>query len=122
VTFLVPCLAYSSVLKTEATSSETSVDFQQPLWHAIHNHRCANLRLYVTLLDCIILTCFVTSSDCEAVQYDLVVAVPELRRLVPGFPPQQPGFSPSSRHVGFVVDKMALGQVSSEYFGFLCQF
>jgi hypothetical protein len=26
-----------------------------------------------------------------------------------------------SRHVGFVVDKVALGQVSSEYFGFPCQ-
>jgi hypothetical protein len=25
------------------------------------------------------------------------------------------------RHVGFVVDKVALGQVSSEYFGFPCQ-
>jgi hypothetical protein len=24
-------------------------------------------------------------------------------------------------HVGFVVDKVALGQVFSEYFGFLCQ-
>jgi hypothetical protein len=27
-----------------------------------------------------------------------------------------------SSHVGFVVDKVALGQVSSEYFGFPCQF
>jgi hypothetical protein len=25
------------------------------------------------------------------------------------------------QHVGFVVDKEALGQVFSEYFGFLCQ-
>jgi hypothetical protein len=25
------------------------------------------------------------------------------------------------QHVGFVVDKAALGQVFSEYFGFLCQ-
>jgi hypothetical protein len=31
---------------------------------------------------------------------------------------------PGSRsgHVGFVVDKVALGQVFSEYFGFTCQF
>jgi hypothetical protein len=27
-----------------------------------------------------------------------------------------------SGHEGFVVDKMALGQVFSEYFGFPCQF
>jgi hypothetical protein len=26
-----------------------------------------------------------------------------------------------SSHVGFVMDKVALGQVSSEYFGFPCQ-
>jgi hypothetical protein len=26
-----------------------------------------------------------------------------------------------SRHVGFMVDKVALGQVFSEYFGFPCQ-
>jgi hypothetical protein len=26
-----------------------------------------------------------------------------------------------AEHVGFVVDKAALGQVFSEYFGFLCQ-
>jgi hypothetical protein len=28
---------------------------------------------------------------------------------------------PGSGHVGFVVDKVALGQVFSEYFGFPCQ-
>jgi hypothetical protein len=30
-------------------------------------------------------------------------------------------FKPGSRHVGFVVDKVALGQVFSEYFVFPCQ-
>ena len=39
------------------------------------------------------------------------VAVPWLRRLVAGLPPQRPGFDPGSVHVGFVVDKVALGQV-----------
>jgi hypothetical protein len=29
-----------------------------------------------------------------------------------------PGFEPGSGHLGFVVDKVALGQVFSEYFGF----
>jgi hypothetical protein len=37
-----------------------------------------------------------------------------------GFPPWQPGFA-YGQHVGFVVDKAALGRVFSEYFGFLCQ-
>jgi hypothetical protein len=32
------------------------------------------------------------------------------------------GFDPRSDHVGFVVDKVALGKVFSEYFGFPCQF
>jgi hypothetical protein len=44
--------------------------------------------------------------------------VPYLRRLVTGFPPRRPGFEPSSGQVGFVVDKVVLGQVFSEYFGF----
>jgi hypothetical protein len=45
-----------------------------------------------------------------------------LRRLVAGFPPRRLGFGPRSSQVGFVVDKVALGQVFSEYFGFPCQF
>jgi hypothetical protein len=39
-----------------------------------------------------------------------------------GFPPWRPGFEPRSGYVGFVVDKVALGQVFSEYFGFPFQF
>jgi hypothetical protein len=38
-------------------------------------------------------------------------AVPWLRRLAAGLPPRRPGFDPGSVHVGFVVDKVALGQV-----------
>jgi hypothetical protein len=48
-------------------------------------------------------------------------AMPWLKRLVAGFPPRKPGFDPRSGHVGFVVDKVALGQIFSEYFGFPCQ-
>jgi hypothetical protein len=44
--------------------------------------------------------------------------VPVLKRLVSGFPPRRPGFEPGSSHVGFVVDKVVLGQVFSEYFSF----
>jgi hypothetical protein len=39
-----------------------------------------------------------------------------------GFQLRRPGFDPKSVHVGFVVDKVAMGQVFSEYFGFSCQF
>jgi hypothetical protein len=39
-----------------------------------------------------------------------VQAVPWLRRLVAGLPPRRPGFDPGV-HVGFVLDKVALGQV-----------
>jgi hypothetical protein len=48
------------------------------------------------------------------------MAVPWIKRLITGFPPRRPGFA-SGQHVGFVVDKAALGQVSSEYFDFPCQ-
>jgi hypothetical protein len=41
--------------------------------------------------------------------------------LVAGFPPRRPGFDPGSGKVGFVVDKVAMGQVFSKYFGFPCQ-
>ena len=41
-----------------------------------------------------------------------ITVVPSLRWLVAGLSPRGPGFNPKSVHVGFVVDKMALGQVS----------
>jgi hypothetical protein len=37
-------------------------------------------------------------------------AVPWLRRLAAGLPPRRPGFDPGLVHVGFVVDKVALGE------------
>jgi hypothetical protein len=46
------------------------------------------------------------------------LAVPWLKQLVTGFPPWRPRFEPRS---GYVVDKVALGQVFSNYFGFPCQ-
>jgi hypothetical protein len=45
-----------------------------------------------------------------------------LRLLVAGFPPRISGSDPMSSNMKFVVDKVTLGQVSSEYFGFPCQF
>jgi hypothetical protein len=41
-------------------------------------------------------------------------------RLVPSFPTLGPQFELGLRHVGYVLDRAALGQVSSEYFGFPC--
>jgi hypothetical protein len=40
-------------------------------------------------------------------------AAPWLRQLVAGLSPWRPRFAPGSVHVGFVVDKMAFGQVFS---------
>jgi hypothetical protein len=57
----------------------------------------------------------------DPISYILKKAVPQLKRLVAGFPPRRPGFDPRSGYVGFVVDKVALGQVFSEYIGFPCQ-
>jgi hypothetical protein len=46
-------------------------------------------------------------------------AVPWLRLLVAGLSPWRPGFDPRSVDVGFVVDKVAMGQgFSPEYLGF----
>jgi hypothetical protein len=47
-------------------------------------------------------------------------AVPQLRRLVSVFPPKRPEFEPGARHLRSVADRAALGQVSTEYFGFPC--
>jgi hypothetical protein len=47
------------------------------------------------------------------------MTAPSFRRLVAGFPQCRPEFDPESDHVEFVVDKVAIRQVFSEYFGFL---
>jgi hypothetical protein len=44
--------------------------------------------------------------------------MPQVRRLAAGLPPRRPELEPGSGHVGFVVDKEALGQVFSDYFRF----
>jgi hypothetical protein len=48
----------------------------------------------------------------------IISAVPWPRLLAACLPPRRPGFDPGSVHVGFVVDKVALGQVFSEHFSF----
>jgi hypothetical protein len=49
----------------------------------------------------------------ESCVYNTWRAVPRLRWLVAGLSPRRSGFAPGSIHVGFVVDKVALGQVFS---------
>jgi hypothetical protein len=44
---------------------------------------------------------------------NLMKAVPLLRMEVARLPPRRPGFSPSTVHMAFAVDKVILGQVSS---------
>jgi hypothetical protein len=46
------------------------------------------------------------------------MAVPWLKRLVAGLSPRRSGFAHGSINVGYVVEKVALGQVISEIFGF----
>jgi hypothetical protein len=56
----------------------------------------------------------------SALSFYLLVLLNLLKRIYAGFPPRRPGFA-SGQHVGIVVDKEALEQVFSEYFGFPCQ-
>jgi hypothetical protein len=58
-----------------------------------------------------------TNLNCDSIK-----AVPWFRRLGAGFPPRRPGLELRSGHVVFVVDKVALRQVFSEYYRFPCQF
>jgi hypothetical protein len=50
------------------------------------------------------------SSCCLDLSRPTLPAVPWLRRLVAVLSPRWPGFAPGLIHVGFVVDKVALGQ------------
>jgi hypothetical protein len=53
--------------------------------------------------------------------YTFEVIKVKVHRPCRSFPQRRPGFEPRSGHVGFV-DKVALGQNFSEYFGSPCQF
>jgi hypothetical protein len=57
-----------------------------------------------------------TTSICrveEKLKQDVTTSVPYLKRLVAGFPPRRPGFEHRSSRVGFVVVRVALGQIFS---------
>jgi hypothetical protein len=50
-----------------------------------------------------------------------IKAMPQLWQLVAGFPQLWPGYDPRSDHVGSIVNRVALGQVLSEYLGLPCR-
>jgi hypothetical protein len=69
----------------------------------------------------------VVTSETRQFQYVLVTPILVLgqtaqmrqpERYTASFPPRRTG----SRHVGFVVDEVTLGQIFSEYLGFHCKF
>jgi hypothetical protein len=64
----------------------------------------------------------VSTHDSYLVLYLVLKVALYLRRLVAGFLPRRPGFEFRSGFVRFVVNKVALGKVSSEHFGFPYQF
>jgi hypothetical protein len=45
-----------------------------------------------------------------------------MTQVVPGLSSKRPEFAPRSVHVGFMVDKVALGQVFLQFFVFPCQY
>jgi hypothetical protein len=60
-----------------------------------------------------------TTSTFSAARFKISdIQVQLAAQLIAGFPPRWPGFEPGSAYMRFVVDKVALGQVFSEYFGF----
>jgi hypothetical protein len=77
--------------------------------------------LFINLLSSILTTCpnhcnlllLMSATISGYIKYKKinVKAVPWLRRLVAGLPPRRTGFDPGPVHVGFVVIKVALGQV-----------
>jgi hypothetical protein len=54
----------------------------------------------------------------HSLRHDMSYGRAIAQRLVAGFPTRRPGFELRSAQGGFVVDKVTLGQVFSEYFSF----
>jgi hypothetical protein len=70
--------------------------------------RCNKLRRVITSLETTAQRMSLWSSQATV---KVTKAGPWLRRFVASLPPRRPGFDPGLVHVGFVVDKVALGQV-----------
>jgi hypothetical protein len=66
-----------------------------------------------------------TNNNRMSEPFEMVFDIRSAWKLVqssrPRYPLRRLGFEAGCGHEGFVVDKVALAQVSSEYLGFLCQ-
>jgi hypothetical protein len=83
-------------------------------WHILPFYFCRQSNFAVWISG-IISSCsnfFSSLSSMYSLHSVLLEAVPWLKRLVAGLSPRRPGFAPGSIHVGFVVDKVALGRFS----------
>jgi hypothetical protein len=120
---LVAFLVYSSILKMEVVrSSETSIDFcratQCPIPGDSNLHQDILCGTNQNVLEWIIVFVFYPHGwyARDSVLRGRAMAEAVSRWLLTA----AAGFNPGSGQVGFVVDKVAPGQVFSEYFGFPC--
>jgi hypothetical protein len=77
----------------------------------VHFTEVLNLQLYYVASRNTAIMFDVKIAAIQMLSFNPWLAVPWLRSLVVGLSPRRPGFTPGSIHVGFVVDKVALGQV-----------
>jgi hypothetical protein len=100
--------------KASRNSIQNMLNFTHPFRYAYGYSKCYKIFIKYDLENLISLTLifFLLS----------FLDMPQLRRLIGGFPPRQPVFDLRWGHMIPVVDKVALGQVFFKYFGFLCQF
>jgi hypothetical protein len=96
----------------------TSVEFLY-----LYRVRQANFLFYMNIRERLISAVTVLAAggltfhiSCRQISF---LTTPHLGQIVDSFPLRQSGFNPRSNHVGFVVDKVALGQIFSAYFTFL---
>jgi hypothetical protein len=68
-----------------------------------------------TIQKTLLLCCSETVAEETCLFAELLLSNGCFRQLIAGFPQWQPEFEPQSNQVGFVVDKVALGQVFSTY-------
>jgi hypothetical protein len=112
------CLAYgASDIRSQLTVGRIKISQSSPLAHAVDTITAVNSYILKSIRisqsprwQIILQNCAKLSKNYSSTK-TCVKAVPWLRRLVAGLPPRTPGFDPGSVHVGFVVDKVALGQV-----------
>jgi hypothetical protein len=88
------------------------------MWIQIFHHSLHQLLYYTTRVGLRLIE--FKEADMGSMLLSSVFGRAVAQRLDAGFPPPRPGFA-YGQQVGFVVDKAALGQVFSEYFGFPCQ-